>query len=64
MNSLKIISYEHPIPNFFYRKKECYKCELKRHKLFLRESCNYIELVCKSCRNKETIISLAKRKIK
>jgi len=55
MNSQKRKSYGHFIPNFFYRKEECYECEIKHHKLFLRESCNYIELVCKSCRNKETI---------
>jgi len=54
MYSLKRKSYEYIVPNFFYRKKECYECELKHHKLFLRESYNYIELVCKSCLNYET----------
>ena len=40
------------IPNFFYRKKECYGCDLKRHRLFLKESPNFVELFCKDCRNK------------
>lgn len=52
MSDAKEKSRDLLIPNFFYRKKECYGCDLKRHRLFLKESPNFIELFCKDCKNK------------
>jgi len=52
MSDTKEKPYDPLIPNFFYRKKECYGCDLKRHRLFLKESHNFIELFCKDCTNK------------
>jgi len=52
MSDTKENSYDLLIPNFFYRKKECYGCDLKRHRLFLKESHKFVELFCKDCSNK------------
>jgi len=52
MSDAKEKSNDLMVPNFFYRKRECYGCDLKRHKLFLRESPNYMELFCKDCLKK------------
>ncbi len=52
MSDAKEKPYDLLIPNYFYRKKECYGCDLKRHRLFLKESHNFVELFCKDCRNK------------
>ena len=54
MSDSKELFNEGLIPNLFYRKKECYGCDSKRHRLFLKESHNFIELFCKDC--KKTII--------
>ena len=52
MSDAKEKSYEYVIPNYFYRKRECYCCDLKYHRLFLIETPNFVELFCKDCRNK------------
>ena len=46
-------------PNYFLRKVECYECDVKRHRLFLKESENYLELLCKGCKEKKTRSSRA-----
>lgn len=40
-------------PNYFLRKAECYECDAKRHRLFLKESEDYLELLCKGCKEKK-----------
>ncbi|MFX0074586.1 MAG: hypothetical protein ACFE96_04045 [Candidatus Hermodarchaeota archaeon] len=52
MSDAKENSFGLLIPNYFYRKKECYCCDSKRHRLFARENHNFIELLCKDCRDK------------
>ena len=50
--------------NYFLRKMECYECDAKQHRLFLKESENYVELLCKGCTKKEKIIRLIEVKKK
>lgn len=38
------------VPNYFLRKAGCYECDAKRHRLLLKESDNYVELLCKNCK--------------
>ena len=52
MSKSKEKPYENMIPNYFHRKRECYICDLKHHRLFLKESTNFVELFCKDCKDK------------